>query len=55
MLDVAMSEVSLKRPRIVAPIGQCITTGVTDHVRVLRLEGQLGHCASALKHAGKSG
>ena len=52
MLNVAVAEVGLQRPRVVALVGQRITAGVPQHVRV-RLEGQLGLPARPLDHAGE--
>ena len=53
VLDVAVAEVSLQRPRIVALVGQRKATGVAQHVRMSR-KAQLGLDASALLHARKA-
>jgi hypothetical protein len=54
MLDVAVAEVGLQRPHIVASVGQCITADVAEHVRV-RLEAEFGLSSRPLNHAGKTG
>jgi hypothetical protein len=41
VLDIAVPEVRLKRPRVVPPVGQGMAAGVPEHVRV-RLEAELG-------------
>jgi len=47
VLDVAMAEPSLQRPRVVPCIGQGIATGVPEHVREAA-EGHAGVLADAL-------
>ena len=49
MLNVAVTEVSLKRPRIVPLIGQRIPAGVPEHVWVC-LEAELRFDACPLDH-----
>jgi len=53
VLDVAVAEVSLQRPGIVALVGQRKATGVAQHVRMSR-KAQLGLDTSALHHARKA-
>ena len=53
MLDVAVAEVSLQRPRIVALVGQREAAGVAQHVRMSR-KARLGLDAGALHHARKA-
>ena len=50
MLDIAMSEVGLQRPRVVPLVCQRVAAGVPEHVRV-RLERQLHLRARALMRA----
>ena len=49
-----MTEVGLQGPRVVPLVGQRITAGVPEHVRV-RLEGELRLDPYPLNHAGKAG
>jgi hypothetical protein len=51
VLNVSVPKVSLQRPRIVPFVGQRVTTGMPEHVRVRR-EGQLGLDARPLDHLG---
>jgi hypothetical protein len=53
VLDVAVAEVSLQRPRIVALVGQRKAARVAQHVRMSR-KAQLGLDTSALHHASKA-
>ena len=54
VLDVLVTEVSLKRPRVVPLIRKRVSASMTQHMRV-RFETQLGHCARSLDHAGEAG
>jgi len=47
-----MPKVSLKRPCIMAPIGERVAIGVSEHVWV-RLEAQLRQRSRSLDHAGE--
>ena len=49
-----MAKPGLQRPGVVAFVGQCVTTGMPQHVR-MRLEAQLGSFSGTLDHAGKAG
>jgi hypothetical protein len=53
VLDVAVPEVGLQRPRVVPFVGQRITAGVPEHVGV-RLETQLSLGARTLNHPGEA-
>ena len=53
VLNVLMTEVSLKRSGIVSLVGERVAAGVPEHVRV-RLEAKLGPGARALNHAGET-
>jgi hypothetical protein len=53
VLDVAVAEVSLQQPRIVALVGRRKTTGVAQHVR-MSWKAQLGLDTSVLHHARKA-
>jgi hypothetical protein len=52
VLDVAVTEVSLKRSGIVYSICECIAAGVPEDVRV-SLKPKFGFGTRALDHAGK--
>src|SRR5262245_53584278 len=54
VLNVLMAEISLQRPRVVPPVGQCVTAGVPKHVRV-GLEGKFRLDPCPLHHAGEPG
>jgi hypothetical protein len=54
MLDVAMPEIRLQGASIVASIGQGISAGVTQHVRV-SLEGQFGCPTGSFDHSREAG
>jgi hypothetical protein len=54
VLDVLVPEIGLQRPRVVALIGQRITAGVPQHMRV-DLEANLGFVAGAGQQLGKAG
>ena len=53
VLDVAVAKIGLQGAGVVALVGQCVTTGVSEHVRV-RLEAQLGLLARPFDHAGEA-
>jgi hypothetical protein len=53
VLDIAVTQVSLKRSGIVSLIRERVATGVPQHVRV-RLEPKSGFGARALDHAGET-
>jgi hypothetical protein len=52
MLDVFMPKIGLQRSCVMAVIGQLVTAGVAQHVR-MRLEREFGLRARALDHPGK--
>jgi hypothetical protein len=54
MLNVAVAEISLQRPRVVAFVGQRVAASGPEHMRV-RLEGELCLPACTLDHPGKPG
>ena len=54
VLDVAVAKVSLQRPRIVTLVGESVTAGMPQHVRVC-LEGELGLDPCPLDHAREPG
>src|SRR5262245_63225012 len=53
-LNVAVAEVSLQRPRVVAFVGQRVAAGMPQHVRV-RLECEFGLDRCPFHHAGEPG
>ena len=53
VLNVAVSEVRLQRPRIMPFVGERITAGVPEHMWV-RFEPQLGLVPCPLDHASKA-
>jgi hypothetical protein len=52
MLDIAMPEVGLQRPRVVSPVGERVAACAPEHVRVV-FEPQLRFGACTLDRAGK--
>jgi len=54
VLDVAVTQIGLQRPRIMSPICQRVPASVPQHVRV-RLKAKLGLDPCPLHHAGKPG
>ena len=52
MLDVAVPEVRLQRPRIVSFIRKRISTSMPEHVGV-RFKGQFHLCPRSFDHAGE--
>jgi hypothetical protein len=52
VLDIAMSEVCLQRPRIMPSVRQSETARMPQHVGV-RFEWQLGHLSCPLDHPGE--
>jgi hypothetical protein len=54
MLDVAMSKISLQRPRIMSGISQRKAAGMARHVW-MRLEIEAGGGAGPLDHLGEAG
>ena len=54
MLNVAVAEIGLQRPRVVSLVGERVAASVPEHVRV-RLEGKLGLDPCSLDHAGEPG
>ena len=54
VLDIAMPEIGLQRPRIMPSVRQSKTASMSQHMRV-RLEWQLGHPSCAFEHPGEAG
>jgi hypothetical protein len=53
ILNIAMPEIGLDRPRVVAIVGELIATGMAQHVGV-RLDAQVGRVGCTLDHAGEA-
>ena len=53
VLNVAVAQISLQRPCVVPLVGERVTAGVPEHVRV-RFEAQFGLDPCPLHHAGKA-
>ena len=53
MLDIAVTEVGLKRPRVVPVVRQGVAAGVPEHVW-MRVEGKTRFSASPLDHPGEA-
>jgi len=53
ILDVAVAEIGLDRPRVVAVIGELVAAGMSWHVGV-RLDTQIGRGGCPLDHPGKT-
>lgn len=54
VLDVFVAEIGLQCPRVVPVVGELVTAGMSQHVRV-GLEAKLGFDPRPLHHPGKSG
>jgi hypothetical protein len=53
MLDVAVAEIGLQRPRVVALVGKRVAAGMPEHMR-MGLEGESGRPARTFDHPGEA-